>query len=186
MTFRNLMATTSAVVLLAAAPAMAQMYEGYDSTLGYDGFHTGFTDSGYYDAWDSDDSMSLTENEFATGVYSDWDRDNDGLISEEEYGLGANRWYGDDYDTAFTDYDADASGFIDQSEFGSNWDNEYYTGWDSDGDSELSDTEYSRGVYGLADRDQDTVISIEEEGWFEGWFDGDDVEAEIEQVGDVL
>ena len=32
-------------------------------------------------------------------------------------------------------------------------------------------------------RHDDHVISVEEEGWFDGWFDGDDAEAEIEEVG---
>ncbi len=46
--------------------------------------------------------------------------------------------------------------------------------------------EYSQGIYNMSDRDQDLVISIEEEGWFEGWFDGDDIEAEITTVGEVF
>ncbi len=186
MKLRNLMTTASAVVLLAAAPAAAQMFEGYNSTTGYDGFNSGFADTGYYDAWDSDGSMSLSESEFATGMFSDWDSDGELGITEAEYGMGVNRWYGDDYAMTFADYDTDGSGVIDQSEFGANWDSDYYASWDGDGNSELSDVEYTEGLYNTADRDRDTVISIEEEGWFEGWFDGDDVEAEIEQVGSFM
>lgn len=186
MNFHKLMTTTSAVVLLAAAPAVAQMYEGYDSGLGYEGFQTGLGDAGYYDAWDSNDDLALGENEFATGIYSDWDNDDEFGINEAEYDVGVGRWYGDDYTMTFSDYDVDGSGLIDQNEFGANWDSNYFASWDGDGNSELSDMEYSQGIYNMSDRDQDLVISIEEEGWFEGWFDGDDIEAEITTVGEVF
>lgn len=149
-------------------------------------FETGLAETGTFDAWDRDDDAGLSEGEFATGVFSSWDTDNDLQITEEEYAAGTERWYGADYDTPFTDYDTDTSGFIDRTEFGEGWDSEYYTQWDADGDSLLSEEEYTTGVFGSADLDDDQVITVEEEGWFEGWFDGDDVEAEIEEVGDVI
>ena len=36
------------------------------------------------------------------------------------------------------------------------------------------------------DLNEDKVLTVEEEGWFEGWFDGDDIEVELDEVGDVL
>jgi hypothetical protein len=58
--------------------------------------------------------------------------------------------------------------------------------WDQNQDEVLDENEFSQGLYSTADLDEDQVITIEEEGWFEGWFDGDDIEAEIEDVGDVM
>lgn len=146
----------------------------------------GVSEAGTFDAWDRDEEAGLNEGEFATGMFSSWDTDNDLQITEEEYGTGSEGWFGADYSTPFTEYDADTSGYIDRNEFGSGWDNSYYTQWDADSDSLLSEDEFSTGVYNTADLDENQVITVEEEGFFEGWFDGDDVEAEIQEVGDVL
>ncbi|MDF1727773.1 MAG: hypothetical protein P1U53_08485 [Sulfitobacter sp.] len=185
MTFKTFLSAVATSALIAGA-ASAQMYNGWDRDAGYDGFNTGMADQGYYDGWDRNDDGMLDESEFATGTYADWDTDNDGQITEDEYTVGSERWYGTDYEGDFTTIDADQSGYIDQSEYGSAWDTSYYSAWDSDGDGLLTDSEYNRGLYDSADLDGDQYISVEEEGWFEGWFDGDDVEAEIREVGDVL
>ena len=177
---------SAAAAALTAGTASADLFVEYDRTTGYDGFQTGFNDTGYYDAWDRNDDDRIAENEFATGVYADWDTNNDMEITEDEYEVGAERWYGSDYDTSFGTWDLDRSETIDRNEFSQNWDSEYYAGWDTNEDTYLDRNEYSTGVYNTADLNNDTVIQIEEEGWFEGWFDGDDVEAEIEQVGDVM
>lgn len=192
MTMRTLnrLAATTALAALAATSAGAQLF-GEAERMDYDAgmFNTGFGESGYYEALDSDDDDLLSENEYATGLYADYDRDDDVLISEEEFDLGADRYYGGMYEgAAFSDYDSDADGFLDQEEFGGFYETEYrdtYASYDMDTDGYLSADEYSTSVYGMADRDQDQVLTIEEEGFFEGWFDGDDIEAEIETVGEV-
>lgn len=185
-----LLASALAIPAAAFAQDNTWTYADWDNDgnleLTQEEFQTGFSGTGMFDAWDRDDDVGLSEGEFATGVYSDWDMDNDMQITEEEYTLGAERWYGPDYDTAFADYDLDSSGYIDTNEFGDAWDSEYYTRWDADSDALLTEDEYTTGIYDTADVDSNKVITVEEEGWFEGWFDGDDVEAEIEEVGDVL
>ncbi|SDY81036.1 hypothetical protein [Citreimonas salinaria] len=45
----------------------------------------------------------------------------------------------------------------------------------------LAEDDYTTGIYETADLDENHVITVEEEGWF----DGDDVKAEIEEFGDV-
>ena len=186
---KTLALTTTAALMLAGA-ASAQLFgDTYGTDLDYDRFNAGFGETGYYNALDRDRDTMLNESEYATGVYSDLDRDNDVLISEDEFTQGNTRYFGDSYGGgAFTDYDADASGFIDQTEFRNYYDSGYnddFVSFDGDGDGMLTSDEYSTGLYGRGDRDQNQVISIEEEGLFEGWFDGDDVEAEIETVGEV-
>ncbi|MEI4263644.1 hypothetical protein [Roseovarius sp. D0-M9] len=182
---------TTALLIPAASFGQAEQWEYTDwdndgnLELSSREFQTGFAETGTFDAWDRDGDAGLNEGEFATGMFADWDTDNDLEITEEEYDIGAERWYGADYNTPYTDWDADGSGNIDRTEFGAAWDNDYYTQWDADGDSLLSEDEYSTGIYNSADLDADQVITVEEEGWFEGWFDGDDVTAEIEEVGDV-
>jgi len=184
MTFMKF-ATATAITALLAAPATAQMYDGFDSSAGYDGFTPAFNETGYYDAWDSDSDGMLSDREFGTGMYADWDTDNNVQISSDEYAVGAERWYGADHDGDFDLLDEDKSGYLDQSEWSAGWNKDYYTAWDSDSDGLLNNDEFSTGVYNTADLDKDQYISVEEEGWFEGWFDGDDIEAEVKEVGDV-
>lgn len=179
MTIKHFMATAVVAVLLSTS-ASAQMFG--DSDLDYDRFNAGLGESGMYNAWDRDGEVGINEREFATGMYADWDRDNNMQLTEEEFDLGSERWYGADRTVVFTDLDADASGMIEREEFGAGWDNEYYTGWDTDADGLLTEDEYGTGLYNTSDVNQDKVITIEEEGWF----DGDDIEAEIEEVGDVM
>ncbi len=190
---KKLSAISMAVALLVPTMSQAQAnwsYTDWDNDgnleLSAREFNTGFAETGTYDAWDRDDEVGLNEGEFATGMYSSWDVDNDLQITEDEYTAGAGRWYGPDYATPFTDYDVDSSGYIDRSEFGGAWQNDYYTAWDADSDGLLTDDEFSTGIYDSADLNDDMVVTIEEEGWFEGWFDGDDIEAEIQEVGDVM
>ena len=132
-TTKHLAAAVSAAALLTAGAASAQMFgDTYGTDYDYDTFNTGFGESGYYDALDTDDDALLSEGEYTTGLYADYDRDNDVLISEEEFGLGTDRYYGGAYDGGlFTDYDADADGFLNQEEFGGFYETEYrqnYTG----------------------------------------------------------
>lgn len=191
--FANLRSVLLTTVLLIPVASFAQAeqwtYTDWDNDgnleLSENEFATGFSDTGTFDAWDRDDDGFLNDGEFATGTFADWDTDNDLEITEEEYDIGTERWYGADYNTPYTDWDADDSGYIDRTEFGDAWDNDYHAAWDEDGDSLLSEDEYTAGLYDTVDRDDDYVVSVEEEGWFEGWFDGDDVTAEIEEVGDV-
>ena len=186
MTMHKYLAAAATAALL-AAPASAQMF-GQDagSDLEYEQFQTGLGSSGYYDAWDANDDANLSEGEFGTGVYADWDANNDRQITEEEFAQGSKRWFGNDFDTAFNDWDADSDGVIDQQDFGENWDSDYYAQWDQNQDSMIDENEFSTGLYNTADLNQDQVITIDEEGWFEGWFDGDDIEAEIHDVGELM
>lgn len=187
--FRSLLLTTALLIPASAGQAAEWTYTDWDNDgnleLSDTEFETGFKETGTFAAWDRDGDAGLNEGELATGLFHSWDADRDLQITEAEYGTGAQRWYGADYATPFTDYDTDRSGYIDRTEFGGAWDSAYYTQWDADSDSLLSEDEYSTGIYRSADLDADQVITVEEEGWFEGWFDGDDVEAEIREVGDV-
>ena len=184
----TLLAATTA--LLTATGAQAQLFgEDHGTDLDYDRFNAGFGETGYYEALDREPDGLLDQNEYATGLYADLDRDDDVRISEDEFARGNERYFGDGYGGgAFTDYDLDASGYIEQSEFRSYYDSGYnddFVSLDGDGDGMLTSDEYATGLYDRGDVNQDSVITVEEEGLFEGWFDGDDVEAEIEQVGEV-
>lgn len=183
-------ALTTAAALLLAGTASAQMFgDTYGTDLDMDRFNTGFGETGYFDALDRDNDGMLNESEYATGLYYTFDMDRDLQITEDEYLTGAQRYYGADYEvTPFTDYDIDGSGYLSQNEFRPLYDSGYnddFVSFDGDGDGMLTSEEYSAGFYNRADANQDMVITIEEEGFFEGWFDGDDIEAEIETVGDV-
>ena len=132
-------ALTTALLIPAASYGQATWaHTDWDSDgnleLSSQEFATGFAETGMFGAWDRDNEVGLNEGEFATGVFSRWDTDNDLEITEDEYTLGSERWYGPDYAMPFSDYDLDTSGTIDRTEFGGAWDNNYYNGWDTDGD----------------------------------------------------
>ncbi len=186
MTITRTFTLTAAAALLGATAAGAQMFgTDYD----YDTFNTGMTETGYFDALDRDRDTMLSEPEYATSVYRDIDRNRDMQITEDEFTAGNARYFGPDYGGgAFSDYDVDTSGYVDQGEFRTYYDSGYnddFISLDGDGDGMLTGDEYNTGMYDRADADRDKIITIEEEGLFEGWFDGDDVEAEIETIGDV-
>ena len=181
------MLTTAAAIALLAAPASAAMLS---DTIGadydYDTFNTAFTGTGYYDALDTDDDALLSQSEYATGLYADYDRDNDQLLTEDEFVAGTERYLTFDVEVVFADYDANADGFLDTTEFSPFYSTvytPYYERIDTDADGFLSADEYSTSLYGAADHDANLRVSIEEEGFFEGWFDGDDIEVEVERVG---
>ena len=183
--------TTAAAALIGASAASAQVFgDEIGTDYGYDGFERGFAETGYYDALDRDGDEMLSENEYATGLFTDYDRDADMMVSEDEFATGTQRYMGDAYDGGqFADYDANADGMVDRSEFRNFYGTEYtsmYTGADGDADGMLNRDEYGSSVYNTADADRDQVITIEEEGFFEGWFDGDDIEARVREVGDLM
>jgi len=183
-------ALTTSTALLLAGTASAQIFgDTHGTDMDTNRFNSGFNDSGYFNALDRDNDTVLNEGEYATGLYRTFDRDRDLRITEDEYTMGTQRYHGADYEmTPFTDYDTDGSGYLSQTEFRPLYDSGYnddFVSFDGDGDGILTSDEYSNGLYGRADANQDMVIMVEEEGWFEGWFDGDDIEAEIESVGDV-
>ena len=183
--------TTVAALALLSTTASAQIFgDTYGTDLDQTRFNEGFASTGYYNALDQDRDTFLSENEFSSGLYADFDRDNDNLVSTEEYDLGTKRYFGDTYaGGAFTDYDADADGFLNQQEYRGAYEaggyRDLYNTYDVDQDKRLSADEYSTGLYSRADANQDKVITVEEEGLFEGWFDGDDIEADIKNVGEV-
>jgi hypothetical protein len=182
--------TTTAATLLATA-ASAQMFgAGHGTDLDRDAFNTGLGETGYYAALDRDEDRMLDRSEYSRGLFRDFDRDRDSMISSDEYEMGWGRYFGmDGYNqNVFGQYDADEDGMLSTEEFGTYYgDNTetYYDAYDANADGLLDEEEYSTGLYNAADLDQNQVISVEEEGWFEGWFDGDDIEVELESVGDV-
>ena len=188
---RTLFTATAVAALLGATAASAQMLsDSIGPDYDYDTFNEGFASTGYYTGLDLDGDSMLSENEYATGLYADYDTDNDVMISEDEFMVGTTRYYGEGMyqGGAFADYDADADGFLNQQEFGAFYGTEYtplFAGQDVDRDGFLNQEEFSTGLYRTADLDQDQIITIEEEGWFEGWFDGDDINVEVREIGEV-
>ncbi len=190
MTITKTLAMTTAAALLGATAASAQMFgDTVGTDYDYDTFNTGMTGTGYFNSLDRDRDTMLSEPEYATSVYRDLDRNRDMQITEDEFTAGNTRYFGETYGGgAFTDYDMDTSGYVDQSEFRTYYDSGYnddFISLDGDGDGMLTGDEYNTGLYNRADMNQDKVLTIEEEGLFEGWFDGDDIDAEIETIGDV-
>jgi hypothetical protein len=183
--------TTSTAILLAGA-ATAQMFgPDYGTDLDTTRFSEGLAGTGIYEIIDINEDQYIDRDEYGYGLYADYDLDGDSEITDTEFERGYTRYRGDSevYDAnMFSQYDADESGYLDYTEFdGYYGDNEdfYFSGADMDMDERLDFNEYGTGLYNAADYDENQVLTIEEEGFFEGWFDGDDLEAEIQSLDEV-
>lgn len=119
----KILTAASAVVVLMAAPALAEMGD-----------------------FDVNDDAMIDQSEFGAGfgqggIFGDWDSDGDELLSEDEWNVG----FGDDYDEdrfgGFLDWDADQSGALDQNEFNEG----VFGGYDEDDDDLWGASEY--GAY---------------------------------------
>ena len=91
--FISLRSTLLAAALIVPGAAFAQATwanTDWDSDgnleLSDQEFATEFNETGTFNAWDRDDTVGLSEGEFATGMFHNWDRDRDLQITEEEYG----------------------------------------------------------------------------------------------------
>lgn len=95
---RNLIYAAVAAFGLAAAPASAQIFEGWDGDgdgyLSEPEYEAGFGDVQYgdidyvdrWDDWDIDDDDRLSDGEFSDGLFETLDDDRDGMIGRDEWG----------------------------------------------------------------------------------------------------
>lgn len=155
-----------------------------------------FTQNDMFSEWDQNGDDELAESEFQEGFlndhYSDWDTDNNGNISSEEFytstfdvidedgnkeiNTAEKEWgfehlYGDyveynvtvesEEDTTAIDY----QGYKDSVK-----DTEFYSGYDSDGDSNLNDSELSKVVFKSLDENEDGTLSSSEFNSFQRYF----------------
>lgn len=188
MTFKFITATAAAALL--ATTASAQMLSDTIGTdYDFDTFDRAYAANGVYDGLDQDGDTLLGENEFRSGMYADYDRDRDVMISQSEFDEGNVRYYGDTYaGSDFATYDANTDGMLDQNEFSGFYGTEYterFSGYDADADGMLNSREFNTKLYETADMNRDAVITVEEEGFFEGWFDGDDITARVREIGPI-
>lgn len=56
-----------------------------DDVLDENEWNYGFSDAGWYDTYDSDQSGTVDDDELTDGVFDDWDADDDGYLNEQEY-----------------------------------------------------------------------------------------------------
>jgi hypothetical protein len=105
---------------------------------------------GYVDA-DNDGVVTSAEwDAYRTGSYSYWDTDHDGRISRSEF---EKCWYG--------------NGFYRTAYYNRDYWNNYWTGFDANGDGYLSNDEYwSTAAWARADRNRNGRIDPNEWQWW--------------------
>jgi hypothetical protein len=123
--------------------------------------------------YDTDSDAMVSADEFATGAstrfetdFPNWDADASGSISEDEFGAGT-----------FMRADRNQDSMIDEEEYGLSGMSSEMTDLDTDGDSMLSQDEYSAGMSvdaegpgTFADYDADASGDISSEEYGQGEF----------------
>lgn len=121
-------------------------------------FYTTFTPTSYYEDWDVDGDNFLNEDEFTTSFFQLWDTDNDGMIERIEL------------NTALADFGLDGAawktngeGYLEMAGFETGFaDTGWFETWDTDSDNQISEREYTAGVYSLWDTNGDNVLDENE------------------------
>lgn len=131
-------------------------------------FNTTFA-ARHYEGWDANKDKLLDEKEYGASLYDAWDTDNDGQVNESEWKAATNDFNLEDQN--WSDWDAGGDGALDENEFrsglsGSGW----YGAWDADHDNMLSEREYSDGVFGLWDENQDGELEEEEAAAYDTYY----------------
>lgn len=122
-----------------------------------DEFYTTFSNNAFFEDWDLDNDGFLTEEEFTASFIRTWDLDNDGRISQSEwdaakldYGVDAANW---------TAWDTDGDGYIEEAEFETEFTRiGWYDAWDLDDNAQLTEQEYTTGVFRIWDENNDNRL----------------------------
>ena len=111
--------------------------------------------------WDANADQQIDETEFYDNLWTTWDADASGDLTENEFNEAADAWYGDaDYGT-YGDWDADGDGVLTESEWEQGFNNyDLFDEWNTNDDDYLSMDEFGEGLYGVADMDDDEVVTI--------------------------
>ncbi len=125
----------------------------FESNEFFDRFNT----ANLFEDRDLNHDNFLDENEFNDSNYNMWDTDNDGLLEETEwnddvknFGLGDENW---------GSWDANKDNQVDRNEFNSALkDKNYFSAWDADRNNKITEREYTDGVFGLWDDNDDGFV----------------------------
>jgi hypothetical protein len=170
--------TTALAVLLAAAPAAAQMMSDWDTDasggLSREEWSAGIESGTMFDDWDADGDAAIDDGEFADGLFGRFDADGDAVLTETEWHDGIDRWYGETAAALdFDSWDRTADGTLSGDEF--------RTGFRSAGlfdafrasanlsttDTGIDRTAFRAGVYDWMDRNRDAQLDADESRFLE-------------------
>ncbi|WP_162054219.1 DUF4625 domain-containing protein [Pontibacter pamirensis] len=124
-------------------------------------FNTTFASTAWFETWDLNDDNMLDETEFGTTFFQTWDLDDDDTITQaewnefaEDFGLEVADW---------EEWDANNDDILTQAELNtgltaSGW----YTAWDVDNDGFIEELEYTGGIFGLWDDNDDNTLTADE------------------------
>lgn len=131
------------------------------STTDKSAFGFTFASTNHFEGWDTNDDSLLDEKEFYESLYGTWDTDDDSLLGEAEWsraasGFGLKNENGPNWDTS-------GEGILDVSEVAAGLrDSNLFAAWDTNGDSMLTEREYSGGLFEQWDKNGDKVLDEKE------------------------
>jgi hypothetical protein len=124
-----------------------------------------------FGAFDADSDGFLTQDEFGSGLFR--------FVAGEEEGLGADQFeqtaevFGlDTAEVSFETADVDQDGLVTgDQEFTPGIADQLFTDWDVDGDTMLSNQEFSSNMFATFDANADGTVDAQEFEPVAGWFD---------------
>ncbi len=113
-----------------------------------------------YNDFDGDGDGELTDIEFTTSLYKAWDLNGDEVVDVYEYRWGNGAWFADNtMFGVFEDWDDDGDQELTLIKHANT---PAGNQWDADGNGEITDLEFRRGLWNAWDLDGDEVVDIYE------------------------
>lgn len=139
-------------------------------------FTNAFTESAYFDQWDSDRDGNINEKEFYQSYVSTMDEDGDGQINAEEWELGLGAYYrgfDQEPEARFEEIAANDNGQISHEEARNTLrELNYLDEWNTDGEAGLTESELAKGVFYNLDEDGDGIVEAEKYTDYFGKYEG--------------
>lgn len=164
-----------AAILMAASPVSESLtFKDWDKDgndlISRSEFVEVFTKN-YVDDWNVIDDEYLDDEDFYHVTYAMWDVDNDNLLSKEEWQYGYDYYYGDYILDDYVAIDTDGDGFIEYQEYYDVlYPTQYYTVWDVDEDTYLSELELARLVFNNWDINDNNFLELDEYQKFDSYY----------------
>lgn len=136
--------------------------EETDNFIDENDFFNEFDNTTFFDGNDLDDDENFSNAEFNEGFFDAFDMDDDGTIDENEL-TDSRANFRASTTQSFSDLDVNDDNALDMDEFETDFNsNNFFGTFDENADTEITEREFSDGVFDRFDDDDDGRLAQEE------------------------